>query len=466
MNIIKERTRTNQICFLNSKKTIYSCDFRATGESFSYQIPEMWKYENLTPWLLNKGYALINNDNKIEYQNTYKPIVVPKSKHANESIYSRALNIKMPATVSKLWVAVPHPDADKLAQQLNLKLNYNYNDFLQKNDKLTQKELLGDISPKWLRVKTLDDARDFETKYPNCYIKRRVGSGGFTVFTSENKFNEPKLTELFRQSPTDWYVEKRIVGNSYSIQCLIKEKGDDVSVFGYAKQEITDDKYFTGAHILPLVDLSQHTLQQLTTAISRLKPLLNNYQGFFGIDFIQTRSGKIYILEANIRMTALTIPTLIINELGGPEGYFKEDNNVPSATIVLSWNNDKLTGDTLSIPPLQNDLLGKSIHFTLKDVSQLKAKIHLRDIIQLKQLITDNVCEVKKYTYYNFWPYGWTACYILAESHCVISSWFQEKKVTVDIFSCNQDLEFDSVISALIHYYEKSVLDNLYENKR
>jgi hypothetical protein len=81
-----------------------------------------------------------------------------------------------------------------------------------------------------------------------------------------------------------------------------------------------------------------------------LGKLLKDYIGFFGLDFIIGEDGMVLILEANIRLTAATIPTLLANMAGGTDASYKEDlnlDNLLESDVVLAQGEDG-TGDVLS----------------------------------------------------------------------------------------------------------------------
>ena len=62
MNIEINKLTPQKCKVLQNSKAIYICDFRALGESFDHEIPAMWKYENIAPWILHDRYVTVNED--------------------------------------------------------------------------------------------------------------------------------------------------------------------------------------------------------------------------------------------------------------------------------------------------------------------------------------------------------------------------------------------------------------------
>jgi len=119
MNITKLPIKAKQISFLNEANTLYSCDFRSIGESIEYKIPAMWKYENLIPWIVIGKHVLVNNSKGAKFTEENQLIHLEADRDPRVSIYQRARNVELPSKIDKLWVAVPHPDADLLAKEKN-----------------------------------------------------------------------------------------------------------------------------------------------------------------------------------------------------------------------------------------------------------------------------------------------------------------------------------------------------------
>ena len=342
--IIKKKIKPEDIAFLQDKKTLYISDFRAISESMDYEIPTMWKYENLFPWILSNQSVAINEDSGIlNYFNKNNFILASKDKDPRKSIFERMGDEKIFKEFISLFVAIPHPQADVLAERNGFKLNYNYPEFLRKNDKFTQKELFEELTPEWRKLKSFEDIDFLLSKKRRGFIKRRQGSGGFTVFDIFKVKDDKNFKILFDNNPLDWYFEDYIKGNSFSIQCV--KNNDEIIIFGFSEQQIIDGRYFVGSKILPLDNISDTLLEKLKEGINKLNPLLDKYDGFFGIDFIIDDKNNPQILEANIRLTAATIPTLIVNTLGHNSAIFMEDaesNITKDNDLILTRYNDEV----------------------------------------------------------------------------------------------------------------------------
>lgn len=467
MNIIKFPLKPSQIKFLGNDQTLYTCDLRSIGESMDYDIPAMWKYENLIPWILNDKYATVNDADLIQYVNKNRLINIDKGLNSKISIYKKLFDLDLPPDISTLWVAAPHPDADVLAKKRNYKINYSYTDFIAKNDKLGQKKLLEGTTPPWHQIKNSKDLKDLLAKQGHGYLKRKHGSGGFTIFNSQTEGSNPKFIELFAESPNDWFFEEYVKGRSCSIQCLKYKDDDSVTVFGYSEQIIVEEKYFSGSKIKPLETLSDKVFGQLSDAIKKLHPLLSSYEGFFGLDFIVTTDENIFVLESNIRLTAATIPTLLTNQAGGGESLYREDvgGSQNEATVALTRDHINRSCDILEFIS-KTEPLGKSISFASINCKKLEKSLKDIQFHELESLVNENVGVSTKMILENFWPFGWTVCFVLEESHCVISSWFLEKRILVDVFSCNIHIDADRIIKNLGSFFgSNEVLNIKIENR-
>lgn len=467
MNIIKSPIKSSQIKFLNRDKTLYSSDFRAIGESMEYKIPAMWKYENLMPWIVDERYVSVNATKGLEYISENKYIFVEKDDDPRISIYQRLIDLGIDKSIEGLWVAVPHPDADAFAKEEELSINYLYSDFLSKNDKFTQKRLLADLTPGWEIVKDRDYLNQLIKTKKTGFLKRRLGSGGFTIFNLETSALDKKFIDLFNGAPSDWFFEEFANGYPCSIQCVKDEGSNDVIVFGYSEQIITEGKYFAGSKIKKLNSLSEDVFNQLSEAINKLEPLLHDYEGFFGVDFMLDDNGKVLVLESNIRLTAATIPTLLTNIAGAGESEFHEDvhGSIKEGSIVLAEDISNNCRDILEFLP-NSGLLGKSIAFELDNCTKVDKEMNEQIAIDMKQLIDEFISSVSGYIFKNFWPFGWTACFILEESHCVVSSWYLEKRILIDIFSCNVSVDEKEIIRRFKLFFQAECVHNIKIEKR
>jgi hypothetical protein len=314
------------IDFLQKISSLYSVDFRAIGESLDLEIIDMWKYENLMPWVLKNKYVVTNGLSKLlQYDNENFLLEIPMGGKATISVFERLSTLQLSAEVKDLWTAIPHPAADAFSAERNLRINYTYSDFLKNNDKISQKELLGDQTPKWKKISIEDVDSSFLER--DVYFKRQFGSGGYTLHRSA-EFNDVNIMKdtIFNDNFSLWFAEETVKGIPASIQ-VIKSASLGTVIFGYTRQKIIDNKYFAGSDLLNLHSLTPEIIMQLESAIEKLKPLLENYEGFFGIDFMLDQL-NVNILEANIRFTAATIPTLLMNERMKHTGEYFEDYSI------------------------------------------------------------------------------------------------------------------------------------------
>jgi len=457
-----------EIPFLQNKQTLYTCDFRAISESMDYKIPSMWKYENLLPWILNHEKVVVNEERSLlQYPNRNELIIAPRSKDPRVSVFRRLPQDSSFNGISKIWVAIPHPEADTLAKEKRVDISYSFNDFLKRNNKIRQKKLLQQMTPKW---KLLQSRHDFEKAAANSmpgYIKRAHGSGGYAIFLNHDINNNDNLHQLIAQSG-EWFFEEMVEGKPHSIQAVRFKKTGKIIIFGFAAQTIAQSKHFTGARILSISLLNDNIFKQLQKAIAQLTLLLKNYEGFFGIDFILDKNDTVHILEANIRMTALTVPTLLKNLAGGNEAIYEEDleiNETGESNIILGYENVSGTGDILTFFPV-SDSLGKSITFNLRKCEAIPKKLDEATIQELCSILSESVSKQAGYTVKNFWPFGWTICFILEESHCILSGWYLEKRIMVDLFVCGTKVNSSAFQSKLVKLFQSRSPGLLIENIR
>ena len=436
---------------------------RSIGESMDYNIPAMWKYENLMPWILKDKFTAVNDTSRMRYANKNRFLHLAKGHDSKISVYQKLFIIPLPDEVNGLWVGVPHPDADRMARVKKLKINYTYKDFLKRNDKLQQKILLEKQTPLWNQVKNIKKLNAILGKSPRGYLKRKHGSGGFTVFDTQAAGTNKKFKELYNKNASDWFFEEYVEGASCSIQCLKYKGKDEVTVFGYAEQILAEGKYFIGSKIKSLDDLNTQVFKQLSMAIQRLSPLLQGYEGFFGLDFIVTSDEKVFVLEANVRLTAVTIPTLLTNCVAGKKALYREDvkgKMTKKGVVVLAVDQSNNSVDTLEFFK-QKGAFGKMITFELVHCNKLGKSLENRDVRELQLLVDKNISTTTKAVFENFWPFGWTLCFILEESHCVISSWFLEQRILLDIFSCNIRIDIDKIVKEFALFFDAKAITHL-----
>lgn len=323
--MVRQTLRAAEIPFLRDEEAVYTCDFRAIGESMQYSIPAMWKYENLMPWVLQGQTVVVNPDSrKLNFQTINKFIEIGKEEDPKVSVYKRLDDVALDQKITKLWVAIPNPEADTFAKNKGYKINYSHEDFQHRNDKFFQKKCLEGSSPNWEVIDSGKHLQRLIARRPKYFIKRRHGSGGYTIFIAQEAQNSQKFQELFSAAPQDWYFEERVDGHSYSVQCLKFANADKVTCFGYSEQIIDQGRYFSGSRLLRLENLSDHVFAQLSDALEKAQPLLTGYEGFFGIDFI-IDDGRVCVLELNVRLTAATVPTLLANVRPHVAGTYLED---------------------------------------------------------------------------------------------------------------------------------------------
>lgn len=329
----------NDISDFKNEGCLYSLDFRAISENMDYDIPAMFKYENLMPWVLEGKQVCANeNSGDIPYSQSNRIVALSRDSDSRVSLYKRLNVASHLKDVDSLYVGIPHPDADSLCSKNGLALNYTMEAFNRFNDKIAQKHVFGSYTPEWSLLSNSSEVKS------GSYIKRQHGSGGYTVIAPSDDHQEIDFSYK-------WYQESLCVGSSCSVQ-IYKEGRRQWTVYGYATQDIAEGKYFTGARLHHLSKLSAEQRRQITAILSQCEDFLSDYKGFMGMDFILTNEGKIFALELNVRFTAVTIPTLLFNVTGAEESIFIEDcDEWQDSDLVLTYGEDVGTADILKGNP-------------------------------------------------------------------------------------------------------------------
>src|SRR3989338_2754369 len=200
---------------------------------------------------------------------------VKLGKLAQTSIYIRLEKIQK---FKCLWAGIPHPDADKLAKENNVSINYNWMDFLKLNNKIMQKKTIKRNTPEFIIVQDFTHLKNILAKDNEFFLKRNLGSGGFTSF-----------------------------------DCT--------------KSKIKDFKKFK-------------EIEFLRDILEQGKTLFKHYNGFFGLDFIF--NNRAYFLEFNVRLTAATIPVLLTNAFGWKQSvYLENETKLKKNDLILTNTEDK-----------------------------------------------------------------------------------------------------------------------------
>jgi len=255
--------------------------------------------------LSNQHTAVNQYAAKLPYPERNDLFVVPITGDPRPSLYKRMETLVLPDEIEQIYVCIPHPEADILAASLNLHLNYRHTDFLKYNDKIAQKTLLGDLTPEWSlidpKTQPFDNAED-------CFYKRANGAGGYATFHSSDR-QGMKLPS--RKYPARWFKEATVEGEPCSSQ-IYRCLNGDYTAFGYSEMRIIERKTYAGGLMRRIDCLNREKRDQIQEALRRIDPLLDGYNGFLGLDFME-KDNKLQILEANVRVTMATFATLELN---------------------------------------------------------------------------------------------------------------------------------------------------------
>lgn len=291
---------------LNNGQTLYTFDPRGILDECLGKHRYIVSCENLLSQVLHGQHTAVNQyAAKLPQTNRNNTFVVPITGDPRPSMYQRMQVLDLPDGIDRLYVCVPHPEADALASKLNLHLNYRHDDFVRYNDKLEQKKRLGDLTPEWSLIdpKTHDFAGDGD-----CFYKRANGAGGYATFHHSDRTGM-KLPS--RKYPAQWFKEATVEGEPRSVQVYRTLQGESI-VFGYSEMRIIERKTYAGGLMRRIEALGTAQREQIQTALQRLDSLLSEYNGFLGLDFME-QGDTIHVLEANVRVTMATFATLELN---------------------------------------------------------------------------------------------------------------------------------------------------------
>jgi len=313
--ILYQNICVTDIPLLSSKETLYTFDPRSILDECLGKHRYIVSCENLLTNILHKQYIAVNQyaiKHTAPSQNQL--ITAEISGDPRISLYSRLKEPGFPDEIKQLFVAIPHPEADKLASVKGWNLNYSYPDFLTYNNKIRQKELLGDLTPAW---EIIDPKTYLFDEMDKLYFKREIGAGGYATFHASD-LTGMKLPS--RKYPARWFKEEAMEGEPRSVQVFRHGQGE-YTVFGFSEMKIIFRKNYAGGLMKKTESIPEFMREGLSGALNRLDPLLLNYNGFMGLDFL-VNDKKLHVLEANVRVTMATFATLQLNESSREELEF------------------------------------------------------------------------------------------------------------------------------------------------
>ena len=99
-------------------------------------------------------------------------------------------------------------------------------------------------------------------------------------------------------------------------------------------------------------------------------------------------------------------------------------------------------------------------------IDNFSSWVHLHDPQLLKteieELILNAGFTVLNFMEHHFDPQGYTAVWLLAESHCALHTFPEEGKSYLELSSCNSDLYVNFIVA--FNAYQKKVHENSSEN--
>lgn len=96
----------------------------------------------------------------------------------------------------------------------------------------------------------------------------------------------------------------------------------------------------------------------------------------------------------------------------------------------------------------------KTLIANVYEIKNIDLISHVDNIIPLLDLIV-NKCHLNviEKCSYQFEPCGVTAIYLLAESHLSIHTFPEDKRVRIDLYCCNPNVEFDIALDIIYYYF-------------
>jgi hypothetical protein len=342
MNVTRFRLSPHHLKELRNPRALFIVDFRAISNQLSDASTWAFYYENMLLPFVEEGFVVINQNALPELikASTAHLVTIPATTKISSSVAQRIYKNIDWANIDAIWAAVPHPDIDRLARDNNKPLNYSYAQFSRYNDKILQKKTVPqELTPEWSE----EDGVMIAPK--DCYLKKRLGSGGLEVWSSAqtHNYDGQEYAALMKEDPSNWYCEKEIKGTVCS--AAFYTRGEDVIMYGWSEQIFAEQAVTSciGGKLHDPESINEVAFKGLCECVDALyKELFEAYQGVWGIDFIlEEGTGKFYFLETNVRLTTLTIPHLLLGKLGKNEGIYSEDiENVGEGSAI---NFDPLT---------------------------------------------------------------------------------------------------------------------------
>ena len=98
---------------------------------------------------------------------------------------------------------------------------------------------------------------------------------------------------------------------------------------------------------------------------------------------------------------------------------------------------------------INNNNLGYHLIVDIDNINNNKIFSNSFILKLCSDIIKSTNINVLKSLIHKFKPHGLTALYLLAESHFSIHTWPEEKKIRLDLFSCNKNNNFDKAINII-----------------
>jgi|GEM_PF-2515610 len=342
------RLQPHHIPELRNARTLFAVDFRACSSAVSENSWWVSYYENMLLPVIEKGWAVMNQEALPLYKEVpgVEYVVASHSSELLKPLAQRLQEFSQWDAIDEIWAGVAHPALDALAAEKGKLLSYSFPDYRKNNDKILQKlSIPSNLTPAWKRG-VHQAAKGF-------LLKNSFGCGGLEVWHPDQTHNLDGVpfTQVVKENE-GWYQEQFIQGVSCSAS--LYSNGSDTIIFGWSELLFSETSSLSclGGKLHDVATLESYILKPLTICIDALKEgPLKNYQGFWGIDFIvENGTRDFYFLEANVRLTTLTVPQLLLGKLNATEGVFHEDLvEVQKYEIVTNYDAGTKKYDVLTV---------------------------------------------------------------------------------------------------------------------
>ena len=117
---------------------------------------------------------------------------------------------------------------------------------------------------------------------------------------------------------------------------------------------------------------------------------------------------------------------------------------------------------------------GRELLIDVEDIENIDLVIDIEKINNLVNILINRLnLNVVKSCSHQFYKeidginkkYGYTSLYLLQESHLTFHSYVDERSVSINLYTCNYNTNFDEAIKIIFDYYEKPYITKRFFNR-